>query len=81
MITSQHSSRPTINYVQTASDQMRIFSREEGGAEHCQGDIISMATDYIHDWLALYFDREGLPSTADDKTATVSTSASHQLTR
>ena len=41
--------------------ELRVFTREEGGTEHCQGDIMSMATDFIHDWLALFFDREVLP--------------------
>ena len=38
--------------------ELRVFTREEGGAEHCQGDIMSMATDFIHDWLALFFETE-----------------------
>lgn len=37
--------------------ELRVFTLEEGGAEHCQGDVFSMATDFIHDWLALFFDR------------------------
>lgn len=38
--------------------ELRVFTLEESGAEHCQGDVMSMATDFIHDWLALFFDLE-----------------------
>jgi hypothetical protein len=31
--------------------ELKIFTLEEGGAEHCQLDIPSMATDYIYPWI------------------------------
>lgn len=30
----------------------RIFTREEGGAEHCQGDNLTIGIAYIADWLS-----------------------------
>jgi dipeptidyl aminopeptidase/acylaminoacyl peptidase len=30
----------------------KIFTREEGGAEHCQGDNLTIGIAYIADWLA-----------------------------
>jgi dienelactone hydrolase len=35
--------------------ELRVFTAEEGGDEHCQVDLFAQATDYIHDWLALFF--------------------------
>lgn len=31
---------------------LKVFSEEEGGAEHCQADNRQVGTDYIADWLA-----------------------------
>jgi len=37
-----------------ASDKtLKVFSEEEGGAEHCQADNRQVGTDYIADWLAM----------------------------
>ena len=41
-----------------AQRELRVFTRDEGGDEHCQVNIMSIATDYIHDWLAVFFGRE-----------------------
>ncbi len=30
----------------------KIFTREEGGAEHCQGDNLTIGIAYIADWLS-----------------------------
>lgn len=35
--------------------ELRVFRADEGGDQHCQADMFSMATDYIHDWLAEFF--------------------------
>ncbi|ADB50543.1 alpha/beta hydrolase family protein [Conexibacter woesei] len=34
---------------------LKVFTVEDGGAEHCQVDIMTMATDYIVDWTAQRF--------------------------
>ena len=31
---------------------LKIFTREEGGAEHCQGDNFTIGIAYIADWLS-----------------------------
>jgi dienelactone hydrolase len=36
--------------------ELRIFSLEEGGAEHCNLDNVTMATDYMYDWIADVFE-------------------------
>ncbi len=32
--------------------ELKIFTQEEGGVEHCQIDNVTVATDYIHAWVA-----------------------------
>jgi dipeptidyl aminopeptidase/acylaminoacyl peptidase len=32
--------------------KLKIFTEEEGGAEHCQVDNITMGVDYMADWVA-----------------------------
>jgi pimeloyl-ACP methyl ester carboxylesterase len=41
--------------VNAATRELRVFTVEEGGAEHCSVDLFSQATDYIHDWVARFF--------------------------
>lgn len=36
--------------------ELRIFTAEEGGEQHCQIGNMSLATDYMADWLADVFD-------------------------
>jgi fermentation-respiration switch protein FrsA (DUF1100 family) len=31
---------------------LKVFTREEGGSEHCQGDNVTLGISYIGDWLA-----------------------------
>jgi dipeptidyl aminopeptidase/acylaminoacyl peptidase len=31
---------------------LKIFTREEGGSEHCQGDNLTLGITYIGDWLS-----------------------------
>ena len=31
---------------------LKIFTREEGGSEHCQGDNLTLGITYIADWLS-----------------------------
>ncbi|MBN9622414.1 MAG: alpha/beta hydrolase, partial [Actinobacteria bacterium] len=47
--------------VNAASRELRVFNLDEGGAEHCELDIVSMATDFIHDWLALFWGTDSVP--------------------
>jgi fermentation-respiration switch protein FrsA (DUF1100 family) len=41
--------------VNAASRELRVFTSAEGGDEHIQIDVITQATDFIHDWLAQFF--------------------------
>jgi hypothetical protein len=31
---------------------LKIFTAEEGGSEHCQGDNRQLGANYVADWLA-----------------------------
>ena len=31
---------------------LRVFTRAEGGSQHCQNDRLGVAIPYMHDWLA-----------------------------
>jgi dienelactone hydrolase len=50
--------------VNAPSRELRIFTARDGGDEHCQLDVWSIATDFIHDWLANFFGTEGDPQKA-----------------
>jgi len=41
--------------VNTASRELHIFRRDEGGSQHCQHDNVTCATDYFHDWIVDQF--------------------------
>jgi dipeptidyl aminopeptidase/acylaminoacyl peptidase len=41
--------------VNAASAELRVFTQAEGGAEHCELDLFTQATDYVADWLDLFF--------------------------
>ena len=30
---------------------LKVFTEEEGGSEHCQGDNLTLGITYIADWL------------------------------
>jgi fermentation-respiration switch protein FrsA (DUF1100 family) len=57
-----HGDRDTIVPVENArllyeaagspKKTLRIFTAEEGGAEHCQGDNRQLGSNYVADWLA-----------------------------
>jgi naringenin degradation protein FdeB len=38
--------------LKTSKKTLKIFTREEGGAEHCQVDDRQLGMDYIADWIA-----------------------------
>ncbi len=38
--------------VGSRNKDFKIFTREEGGAEHCQGDNLTIGITYIADWLS-----------------------------
>ena len=41
-----------FNAVGSADKTLRIFSAEEGGAQHCQNDYLTHGSATIFDWLA-----------------------------
>jgi dienelactone hydrolase len=46
---AENTTRLAINSPKT---QLKVFGREEGGAEHCQLDNAALAGDYMADWFA-----------------------------
>jgi hypothetical protein len=40
----------------SAHRELKVFRLDEVGASHCGADVKSMVTDYIHDWVAKFFD-------------------------
>jgi dienelactone hydrolase len=38
--------------INSSQCDLRIFTLDEGGAEHCHCDNVTMGVDYIHDWIA-----------------------------
>ncbi|WP_158309699.1 alpha/beta hydrolase family protein [Saccharopolyspora spinosa] len=41
--------------INASSRELRVFTEAEGGAQHCQADMFSQATDLIADWSARFF--------------------------
>lgn len=41
--------------VNSPRRELRVFTRAEGGAEHVQGDLFSVAVDHMADWIAEVF--------------------------
>jgi len=50
--------RTVARAVNAASADLRIFSADEHGDQHCQVDLVSQATDYIADRVAAFFYHE-----------------------
>ena len=44
--------RKLYDDVRSRHKTLKIFTAEEGGAEHCQGDNRQLAANYVADWLA-----------------------------
>jgi len=44
--------RRLFNAVGSKEKTLKIFTSDEGGAEHCQGDNRTLARTYISDWIA-----------------------------
>ena len=44
--------RKLFERISSKDKQLRIFTPEEGGAEHCQVDAIQIITATIGDWMA-----------------------------
>jgi dipeptidyl aminopeptidase/acylaminoacyl peptidase len=42
----------TYEQATVADKTLKVFTREEGGAEHCQVDNRAIAADYAADWFA-----------------------------
>ena len=49
--------------VNSSRRDYKVFTMEEGGSEHCQVDVGSMAVTYIHDWVGQRF-REMAPASS-----------------
>jgi dipeptidyl aminopeptidase/acylaminoacyl peptidase len=44
--------RRLYNEIPEGSKELKIFTPEEGGAEHCQVDAIQIITAYVSDWMS-----------------------------
>ena len=44
--------RKEFEEVGSKDKTLKVFTREEGGAQHCQGDNLTIGTTYIADWLS-----------------------------
>ena len=40
-----------FNAIASKGKTMRVFTAEEGGAQHCQRDYLTLACDTVADWL------------------------------
>jgi dipeptidyl aminopeptidase/acylaminoacyl peptidase len=49
------SARKLFAAVGSKRKELKVFTAEEGGAEHCQVDNRQVGTDYIADWLTPIF--------------------------
>jgi pimeloyl-ACP methyl ester carboxylesterase len=49
---SMESARKEFAAVGSKDKTLKIFTEEEGGSEHCQGDNLTLGITYIGDWLA-----------------------------
>lgn len=38
--------------VNSPRAELKVFTAEEGGDQHCQVDNVTIGTDYMHDWIA-----------------------------
>lgn len=38
--------------VNSSRRELKVFQPDEGGVEHCQGDNVTMGTDYLFSWIA-----------------------------
>lgn len=59
MVHGEHDSIVPVDYARrlyqaagSRKKQFKIFTAEEGGAEHCQGDNRVLGANYVADWLA-----------------------------
>ena len=50
-LTSYTAAEVLHDKIGAKNKQLRIYTREEGGAEHCQVDHRQVATGYIGDWI------------------------------
>jgi len=48
---SMESARQEFAAVGSKDKTLKIFTEEEGGSEHCQGDNLTLGITYIADWL------------------------------
>jgi len=66
--TAEHTHAGAVN---SAARELRVLTKAEGGAEHCQLDNVTMGTDYMFDWIARTFgvDYAGSPAAPVDMAA------------
>jgi dipeptidyl aminopeptidase/acylaminoacyl peptidase len=51
-ISPVENARLLYNAVSSKQKTLKIFTAEEGGSEHCQGDNRFLGATYVADWLA-----------------------------
>ncbi len=44
--------RLLYNTIGSKVKKLKVFTKEDGGAEHCQGDNRQFGSNYVADWLA-----------------------------
>jgi len=54
-VSADQAHRTIDGAVNSPHRDLKIFSAAEGGVEHCQGDLFSIAVDWIADWVADVF--------------------------
>ena len=77
----RHSSRGSIiilreyRTVESATSsplrELKVFTQESGGVEHVQGDLLSVAIDFIADWVGVILNssNSSIPQPAADAPA------------
>ena len=51
-LSTLHVAQQLYDAIGARDKTLKVFSEEDGGAEHCQADNRQVGTDYIADWLA-----------------------------
>jgi len=57
--------------INSSRRELKVFRADEGGAEHCQIDNITMGTDFMHDWIADFFASTAAVASAEGRAATL----------
>jgi fermentation-respiration switch protein FrsA (DUF1100 family) len=59
----------TFEAASSMHKELKILRLDEGGAEHCQIDNLTIGVDYMHDWIATTLRVESPPIVASAKHA------------